>query len=48
VCNEADRFAVGEVDGDLVVGFLLGNVEDAGGLVAGEQWGSRPLDHEGT
>ena len=41
VCKEADRFAVGEVDGDLDVGFLLRSVEDAGGLVAGElgAWG---------
>jgi hypothetical protein len=32
---------VGGVDGDLDVGFLLRSVEDAGGLVAGEQgaWG---------
>jgi hypothetical protein len=39
VCKEADRFAVREVDGDLDVGFLLRSVEDAGGLVAGENWG---------
>jgi hypothetical protein len=35
VCKEADRFAVGGVDGGLDVGFLLRSVEDAGGLVAG-------------
>jgi hypothetical protein len=41
VCKEADRFAVGGVDGDLDVSFLLRSVEDAGGLVAGElgAWG---------
>jgi hypothetical protein len=40
-CKEADRFAVGEADGDLDGGFLLRSVEDAGGLVAGElgAWG---------
>jgi hypothetical protein len=47
VCTEADRFAVGEVDGDLGVRLLLRNLEDAGGLVAGEL-GLEPLDQEWT